>query len=85
MLTHVYKLVNTIRSFVSQKMSENKPKTDNKQKIWQRNDEQIQACGQNEQVTERKSQVDDLETNRRDRKRARHGDFFWLWMNIWTR
>lgn len=32
MLTHVYELVNTIRSFVSQKMRENKPKTDNKQK-----------------------------------------------------
>lgn len=28
MLTHVYELVNTIRSFVSQKMRENKPKTD---------------------------------------------------------
>lgn len=28
MLTHVYELVNTIRSFVSQKMRENKLKTD---------------------------------------------------------
>lgn len=32
MLTHVYELVNTIPSFVSQKMRENKPKTDKKQK-----------------------------------------------------